>query len=411
MPLKMGWSINPVKIYVGAKGSALILSFGFSIIYSRLLGLENKSVLTFIFTVSSLLILGFISSLGLTLRKRISNASNERVEIVYYLKKLLSLTFILSVLFISLLITYSVFVTHLNYKIFALSLFLFITSSIVQGFNELMIGIDRLRTISLIENIEILVQLILFFTISKLVGFSIIISVMLAISITYTFSAIVILRLVFIHTKEYARDSIRFDSSSANDFKFFDSSSLYTILPFVVLDRIDKILIGFLLPLVSLSKYAVLLVFFSLVRFIPESISKTFFSRHQIRDANREPNLKFILITSIAASLVAYPLYVICMGFLLGKNWILPLGIFLAVAVFELARAIYLLQINRQFAENLETGFKITHIPWFIGMAVVLACISVHFVGLIGVPLSFALTYVTLIIKGKNWANRLARTI
>lgn len=403
---KMSWSLNPAKIYLGAKGSALILSFGFSIIYSRLLGLENRSILTFIFTASSMIIVGFISSLGLTLRKRLSNTLSKSNEIICYLRKLFTLTLILSTLFIAFLITYSVFVSHLNYKIFALSLLLFISSSIIQGLNELMIGVDRLRTISFLENMEILAQVILFFTIFKLVGLSIIISVMFAISITYILSSIIILRLVFTYTKENVREIIRINSSNTNDFKLFDSSSLYITLPFVVLDRIDKILIGFLLPLISLSKYSVLLVFFSFIRFIPEAISKTFFSRHQIRDANRELNFKFIWVISIATSFAAYPLYVISMGFLLGKDWILSLDIFLAVALFELVRAIYLLQINRQFAENLETGFKATHIPWFIGLAVVLVCICVNFVGLIGVPLSFALTYLALIIKGRSWANR-----
>lgn len=398
--------MNPAKVYVGAKGSALVLSFGFSIIYSRLLGLENRSVLTFIFTIASLLILGFISSLGLTLRKRISNTLSESAEVICYLRKLFYLTLVLSALFISFLLIYSAFVNHLNYKILTLSLLLFITSSLIQGLNELMIGIDRLRTISLLENMEIIMQLIFFLVICKMLGFSIIISVMLAISMTYALSSIIILRLVYAHTKGHAGEPLRFNSSSTKDFKLFDSSSLYIILPFVVLDRIDKVLIGFLLPLISLSKYSVLLVFFSFVRFIPETISKTFFSRHQIRDGNREPNPRFILVTSIVASFVAYPLYVISIGFLLGEDWTLPLGIFLAVAVFELVRAIYLLQINRQFAENLETSFKITHIPWFIGMAVVLVYISVHFVGLIGVPFSFALTYLALIIKDKSRANR-----
>lgn len=400
--------MNPAKIYVGAKGSALIFSFGFSIIYSRLLGLENRSVLTFIFTISSLLILGFVSSLGLTLRKRISITLNKGNEIIYYLRNLFYLTLVLSVLFISLLIVYSTFVTHLNYKIICLSLLLFIFSSVIQGLNELMIGLDRLRTISLLENIEILTQLIFFFIFLKLADLSIIISVMFAISITYVLSSIIILRLVLTQSKGLSHELFRFTFSGTSGLKLFDSSSLYMTFPFVVLDRIDKVLIGFLLPLVSLSKYSVLLVFFSLVRFIPETISKTFFSRHQISDANREPNVRFILITSIAVSFAAYPLYIISMGFLLGKEWLLPLNIFLAVAVFELVRSIYLLQINRQFAENLEAGFKINHLPWYIGMAVVLVFLSVHFVGLIGVPFSFALTYIILITKDKNWAKRLA---
>ena len=389
-------ALNPAKIFIGARGSALALSFGFSIIYSRLLGLENRSVLTFIFTVSSLLILGFISSLGLDFRKKLSSSPDRNIEIINYLNNLFYLTLVLSIIFELFLLIYSSFVTHLNLKLFCLSLLLFLTSGLVQGLNELLIGLDRLRTIGLLENIEILSQIIFFAALLNLAGFSIITSVMLGISLTYIISSLLILKMVLNQTKLKVRELIKTSYTDLRCLDLFNSKSLYVTLPFVILDRIDKVMIGFLLPLVILSKYSVLLVFYSLARVIPESIAKTYFSRHHFKKrGGGDRNLLFAAFF-IPVFLLAYPLYIISTRFMLGNDWLLPVNIFLATALFELIRAICLLKINRLFTERLETGFKLTHISWFIGMAVGLIFISVHFVGIVGVPLSLGTTYASL---------------
>ena len=399
-------SITPTKIYVGAKGSALILSLGFSIIYSRLLGLENRSVLTFIFTVSSLLILGFISSLGLTFRQSISKSDNQSLEVQQYIRSLFFLTLFLTGIYTIILFYYSYFVTPLNLKIFGLSLILFCTSSVIQGFNELLIGLDRLRTIGLIENMEIVIQILLFFMFYKVFALSIIISIIFSISITYILSTVIIWRLTSNQLKLNLSYLLRRNPNYNGKLRIFDSSSLTITLPFVLLDRLDKILIAIVLPLSFLSQYSVLLIFFSLGRSIPESFSKTLFSKKRTRFHRGQSSLKLYVIFLFFVSLSAYPLYITSTKFLLGTEWLLPLNVFLATIAFELLRSTYLFRINLYFAGDLASSFKFIHVWYFIVFSCLSILISTHFMGLIGAPLSMLGTYGSMLIHSEIVVRR-----
>ena len=401
MPWKFIESINPARIYVGAKGSALFLSFGFSIFYSRLLGLENRSVLTFIFTGSSLLILGFISSLGLTLRKSLSKSGNLNLEVQQYLRNLTLLTLLLSGIYTFVLIFYSNFVTALNPKLFGLSLVLFCASSIIQGFNELLIGLDRLRTIGLLENLEIFTQVILFTILYGAMKFSIIVSVILSITLAYILSTIVIWKLTAKKINLKLSHLFRKNPHYSGELKIFDSPSLTTTLPLVLFDRLDKVIIGIVLPLASLSKFAVLLVFFSLARFIPESISKTFFSPNQKIIPSTRGKLRLSAVITSLALLSSYPLYSLSTKLLLGINWVLPLNIFVATVAFEFARATYLLRINLRFSNDLAATFSLIHVWWIIGFSCFFILISTHIMGLIGAPLSMLVTYACMLAYGE----------
>jgi O-antigen/teichoic acid export membrane protein len=401
VPWKFIELVNPTRIYVGAKGSALFLSFGFSIIYSRLLGLENRSVLTFIFTGSSLLILGFISSLGLTLRKSMSKSDNINLDAQQYIRNLLFLTLLLSGIYTSILIFYSNFVTALNAKLFGLSLVLFCASSIIQGFNELLIGLDRLRTIGLLENLEIFAQVILFIILYGAFKLSIIVSVILSITLAYILSTVVIWKLTAKQINLKLSHLFRKNPNYTGELKIFDSHSLTTTLPLVLFDRLDKVIIGIVLPLASLSKYAVLLVFFSLVRFIPESVSKTFFSKNRKKFHYDLEKLSLSAVITLLILLASYPLYSFSTKLILGIDWVLPLNIFVATVAFEFVRAIYLLRINLRFSNDLAGIFSLIHVWWFIGFSCLFILISTHFMGLIGAPLSMLLTYGCIIMYGE----------
>ena len=398
--------MNPTKIYVGAKGSALILSFGFSIIYSRLLGLENRSILTFIFTVSSLFILGFVSSLGLTFRKSISKSDNHTLEVQQYLRYLLLLTLILTGIYATILVIYSYFVTPINLKIFGLSLALFYTSSIIHGFNELLIGLDRLRTIGLLENIEVVMQVVLFFIFYKGFALSIFISVISSILFTYILSIAIIWRLTLSRLKLYLPHLLRRSPKYIGGLKIFDSSSLTTTVPLVLLDRLDKVLIAIVLPLASLSQYSVLLVFFSLGRSIPESVSKTFFSKYRTNFHQGPSKMKPNLIILFILLLAAYPGYITSTKFLLGTEWVLPLNVFLVTIAFELMRATYLFRINLHFAEDLASSFKLIHVWWFIVFSCLAILILTDFMGLIGAPLGMLGTYGSMLAYSEIMVKR-----
>ena len=136
--------------YLASRWSALFLSFCFSIVYSRLLGLDNRSVLTFILTIISLLVLGITSSLGLRLRQQISIHGNQKDIFSKYLSDLARLTLLILILFFPMMLAYSILVTPINLKISLLATLLLITSNLAYGMSEMLIGLDRIRTVGLI---------------------------------------------------------------------------------------------------------------------------------------------------------------------------------------------------------------------------------------------------------------------
>ena len=158
----------PRVVYIGGRFSTLIISFVFSIIYSRLLGLENRAVLTFIFTIVSLLVLGFTASLGLSLRERLSRTHQVSRELLIFFKNLSSLTFALLCTFNLSLFLYSQIVAYLSFKIYLIASLLLVSSSFIQGMNDCLVALDRLRTVMLFEISQVITQIVAFIILEHL---------------------------------------------------------------------------------------------------------------------------------------------------------------------------------------------------------------------------------------------------
>ncbi|NBW29500.1 hypothetical protein EBR37_03910 [bacterium] len=180
----------PRVVYIGGRFSTLIISFMFSVIYSRLLGLENRAVLTFIFTIVSLLVLGFTASLGLSLRERLSRTHQASNELLIYFKNLLSLTFVLLCTFNIFLFLYSQIVANLSIKIYLVASLLLISSSFIQGMNDCLVALDRLRTVMLFEISQVITQIVAFIILEHIFDLSYINAVMFAITSTYFTSGV-----------------------------------------------------------------------------------------------------------------------------------------------------------------------------------------------------------------------------
>ena len=399
---------NPLKIsgssaaYLASRWSALFLSFCFSILYSRLLGLENRSVLTFILTIISLLVLGITSSLGLRLRQQISVQGNQKDIFSKYLSDLAHLTLVILILFFPMMLAYSYLVTPINLKILVLATLLLITSNLAYGLSEMLIGLDRIRTVGLIGILEILLQLIVFYFAHYFAGYSLIISVFVGISISYLISSTIILRIIRLHLDlsgifRNLRAKVRF-------FELLNRESLAVSLPFVFMDRLDKILIGFMLPLPDLSKYSIVLVFFSVLRSIPETVARIRFSRHSINYTNTKNKIPWGVLTLFLIIIGIYPAYNFLISNLLDSSWLVSFNTFLLVGAFEVVRGFFLLQINFDFASARNPN-TFRNILLLISLSMILTFSSISSLGLVAVPISFGTAYFILILR-QTWINK-----
>ena len=393
---------NPLKIsgssatYLGSRWSALFLSFCFSILYSRLLGLENRSVLTFIFTIVSLLVLGITSNLGLRLRQKISMQGNKKFLVSKYLSDLVHITLVLLIIFFPIMLSYSLLVTPINLKILILATLLLITSNLAYGFSEMLVALDKIKTVGLFGIFEILLQLVVFYLAYTLIETSLIISVFLGFSISYLVSSstTLIINRQYLDLAEIFRNlktKIRIP-------ELLDRESLAVSLPFVFMDRLDKILIGFLLPLPDLSKYSIVLVFFSALRSIPEAIARIRFSRHSITYKDKNINLPWGVFVIAFVITGIYPAYIFLISNLLGPNWLVTFNTFLVIALFEVARGFFLLQINFDFASDRYSN-TLHNILLLISLSVLFTIASLSSLGLVAVPASFGAAYFILILR------------
>ena len=388
--------------YLASRWSALFLSFCFSILYSRLLGLDNRSVLTFILTIISLLVLGITSSLGLRLRQQISLQGNQKDIFSKYLSDLAHLTLVILILFFPMMLAYSYLVTPINLKILLLATLLLITSNLAYGMSEMLIGLDRIRTVGLIGILEILLQFVAFSLAHYFAGTSLIISVFVGISISYLISSAIILTISRLHLDlagifRNLRTKVRFS-------ELLNRESLAVSLPIVFMDRLDKILIGFMLPLPDLSKYSIVLVFFSVLRSIPETVARIRFSRHSISYTNLKNKIPWGVLTLVLIIIGIYPAYNFLISNLLDSSWLVSFNTFLLVGAFEVARGFFLLQINFDFvgAKNPNT---LRNILLLISLSMILTFSSISSLGLVAVPISFGTAYFILILR-QSWINK-----
>ncbi len=375
----------------------------FSIIYSRLLGLENRAVLTFIFTIVSLLVLGFTASLGLSLRERLSRSHQVSRELLIFFKHLLSLTFALLCAFNLSLFLYSQIVAHLSFKIYLVASLLLISSSFIQGMNDCLVALDRLRTVMLFEISQVMAQIVAFIILEHFFDLSYINAVMFAITTTYFASGVIISILIW---KSGIIELTEISTNSQQNFITYCRDSIKVVLPTILIDRIDKLLIAIFLPLSILSKYSILLTFVSLFRFLPESVSKMYFSKHKINmQILKLRSLPVLILVPVIIG-IGYFSYRFMTLILLGSDWLLPFDIFLLVGFYELVRGIYVVSINRHYAiGEFKIGNFIPSTSLLVFLSVLSPLIFLGFLGIRGIPIGLSLGYLLILLRGR-WLQK-----
>jgi O-antigen/teichoic acid export membrane protein len=394
----------PRVVYIGGRFSTLIISFFFSIIYSRLLGLENRAVLTFIFTIVSLLVLGFTASLGLSLRERLSRTHQTSLELTIFFKNLFFLTVTLLCVFNFSLFLYSQIIGYLPFKIYLVASLLLISSSFIQGMNDCLVAIDRFRTVMFFEIAQVISQIICFIILEHIFDLSYINAVMLAITSTYFASGVVIITLLWKSGVISLKENL---ANSEVNFITYCKVSIRVVLPTILIDRVDKLLIAIFLPLSTLSQYSILLTFVSLFRFIPESVSKMYFSRHKINFQFRKLRTLPILVFILVCIGFGYIPYRLSTSTLLGEEWVVPLEVFLLVGFYELTRGVYVMSINRNYAnDKFKVGNFLPSTGLLVFLCVLLPLIFLGLLGVKGIPIGLTLGYLFVLFLGRHMQDR-----
>lgn len=170
-----------------------------------------------------------------------------------------------------------------------------------------------------------------------------------------------------------------------------------------IVDRLDRLIITWFLPIVFLGKYAIMSGLISFFRFVPDALSKIIISSKSEVWRNYFKN-PIVLLTGLAGLVVAL-IYSsqILITHLLGPEWLLPWGVSLVFALQELARGAFQLKGNY----NVSIGSsRMTHRASIILLLTggPLAIVFLNWQGVIGVPLGFLVSYAGLLfyMRGKS---------
>ena len=356
----------------------------------------NRSYLVMIMTSSTLIAITLTSGTTLTLR----NLPRERKNIytISSFNTLIIIEMLIGIfLFFVTLQGFSNLKTYLHPTLIFISMFYFILSLAHLVSFELLIVHSSFKTLAFCEVLTIVIQ-ISFFFLCKLF-FDISIASRLLLSFIFSYLSISLfnylyLRRKFAYVLRLGDPLIMFKQSKGNH-------TIGTVLG--IIDRFDRIIIAWILPIVLLGKYAVMSSFISFFRFVPDALAKLIVStKSEAWRKFLQPKLLLVVVLALLAIMVSCSQSIISL--VLGPEWLLPWGVSLVYALQEFARGTF--QLTGNYKVSIGSSFQ-TH-----GAALALlltagptSFILAFWLGIIGIPLGFLLSYLGALLYLRRRRN------
>lgn len=372
------------KHYLLSKVIGTFLAFGFALIYSRELGVENRSIVAYIFVLSSLIWIGLTSGTTLTLRKL--GITSQRQITASFFSLILVESIIGIILFISGLLVFSTYKTQIPYPIIIFGVGYFLFSGLAMVLIELLIACLKYSWGGYLELSAVLFQYVLYFLSLKLGIFSTAVSLLASFTLSYMIIATIIIFLLGTNLH------IKFEFKSPWDFWKLTKGSHSLGISLGMMDRVDKMLVAFFFPLGALAQYAVMSSLISFFRFIPDALSKFIISSrlHYWRDISKKPLLWTLILIILSITAIFSTQFLILN--LLGRDWLLPWTVTLAFILQELARGVFQLTGNYKISVGLARSSHNASLSLVIS-AVPLSILFSRYLGIIGIPLGFVASY------------------
>jgi O-antigen/teichoic acid export membrane protein len=359
--------------------------------YTKLLGVEKRSILVFIMVSALILTVILTSGISLTLRNR-PTSSIKSSDLVSFLFIITGSGVLVGVLNTLLLTYYEGIRSDLTIAIYIICFIYSFFACVNLGFQDALVARGNLKLAAFFDLITILVQglSLLFFV--YLDQTSLFMSVMISFVFSYLLISFATLS-VFIQT-----ESMNFSKVFSNSKELVKTSSKNQLFGIAngLADRIDRFLIGLIMPLALLSKYALITSIISFTRFFPEAYNRILLLRHHSTEPGQKRTFSISSLMLAASGIVIFVLIAqFFIEFVFGNNWALPLEVAVLFAVQEILRGYY--QSNAIKLVAFGGSRFISHISFFLILsAVLLMVLLINQFGLIGAPISMILIYIVL---------------
>ena len=400
--LRQAFLGSPSRWFVSTRGVSTGLALALALSYTKILGVEKRSVLAFI--MISALILTFLLTSGISLALRNKNPNEiQDSELFGYLLLVLIAGLFVAVFNCLLLLLYSNLKTHIALPLYVICFAYSFFACVNMGFQDALLAKGNLKFATIFDFVTVVIQICTMIFIVKLGQNSLIVSVFLAFIVSYaliTFATgTLFLRTLALDAKLLTSGIKSIITQSRNQHLFGIANGL--------VDRVDRFLIGLLLPIGFLAKYALLSSIISFARFFPDSAVKLNLLMHHQSNSKETPALNpriaaFIVMAGIIFALAAQ----VFIKMLFGKVWILPLSVGLLFVTQEILRGLYQLKAIHLIAIGGKS--VMSHISMLlIILSVAFITAGTFIFGVWGAPAAMALVYLILIVRVNSKVKRI----
>lgn len=342
--------------------------------------------------VSALILTVILTSgISLTLRNR-PTGTIKSSDLVSFLFIIIVSGVLVGVLNTLLLTYYAGIQSELTSAIYIICFIYSFFACVNLGFQDALVARGNIKLASFFDLITIIVQALSLLFFVYLDQTSLFMSVMISFVFSYLLISFATLS-VFIQT-----ESMNFSKVVASSKQLIitsGSNQLFGIANGLV-DRIDRFLIGLIMPLALLSKYALITSIISFTRFFPEAYNRILLLRHHSTEARQKRTFGITSLIPVSSGVVAFVfLAQFFIEFVFGSKWVLPLEVAALFAVQEVLRGYY--QSNAIKLVALGGSRFISQISFaLILSAAVLMVLLINQFGLIGAPISMIIIYTVL---------------
>ena len=392
----MDVSLIPKRRYFAVKVLATFLSVVFAFLYSRELGIINRSILVYTFTLSSMTWIILTSGTTLTLRKMRPSGESQKFGSFVSLVAIETLVGIMT-LAIG-LAAYSKFKTEIPIPLLPLIFGYFLLSGVAMILVETLVSFLKYLHSGFIELAAVVIQILFFFLLLQPFEFSIASRLLISFNASY-------LLICFWMIRALSKLGVpRYAMAPPQIFWKLTKGSHLLGVTLGIMDRLDRFLIAFYFPTGTLAKYSAMSTLISYFRFVPEFFSRIIVSGFILPSAVILRN-KFAIVTFFLASAFVI---VLTSRFLisnfLGREWALGFAVFVAFAIQEILRGLYQITLNHKAKLNLSLITNSVPLSLVI-IALILSTIMAKVFGVIGIPVAFSITFASATLVSVLWSR------
>ena len=366
------------RYFLATRALSLLLALSFALIYSIQLGVERRGLLTFIMTTNLIFSILLISGLSLHIRN-ISRIDFEIDKLGNYLSLLFFFSLITPFLnLITIKAWGSIYQTAIPTNLVLVSMIYCFFSTLSFGFHDTLLLIKSIKIAAFLDISTIALQILGYSVLVYTGETSYFVAVLIALSISY----LVMIFSIFVLLIYTLNPPLKLSLSTSLGLIKEGRATYIVSITVGIIERIDKVLLGLQTSAGELGRYSTNQSVLALSKFLPDTITKLSLARNRNYLKIENYSTRLIALSLFGAGLALWLSYQM-VSTVLGTEWILPILVFLCLALIELLRGLYNVITTNVLGHNQQQKLKrVSYYQLFI--AIIIQPIFISFFGIAG---------------------------